>query len=306
MSTNVNQTLTNYARGLSQDLTAGKLAEFLAPSVIVPAAVGKYKTFADANDFQAYDTARAIGTDPNRIVFAAGDGDYNCKPHALEVTIDKYERDGYGDGDPLGIEQLKVRSLLSSTALAVDLRAIAAAKTLAAVGSVGVWIGTPGKDNDPIAEIDAQIAAIATTTGQMPNRMVIGLPVWQVLRSHPKVLARFPGALLVGLTASQFASLLLNPAIEIKIGMLSSNTGKPGSTVNKVNIAGSEVFIFSASAAPSQYDPSFMKTFKTRTGSVESVRTYTAPNGLYDGVIVDWSEDIQVTSSACARRITVS
>ncbi|MCW5558812.1 MAG: hypothetical protein KIT22_13410, partial [Verrucomicrobiae bacterium] len=54
------QALTNYARGVSQDRT-NALAEFLAPTVPVGAATGKFKSFSDKNAFQTVDTARAIG-----------------------------------------------------------------------------------------------------------------------------------------------------------------------------------------------------------------------------------------------------
>lgn len=303
MSLALNQTLTTFARGLTQDLLAGSVAEFFAPSVQVPGAIGKYKSFGDADAFQIYNTERAPGADPERIIVSASDTDYNCKPHALETTIDISEREQYGDGDPLGLEQMKIRSLLISTGLAYEKRVIAKAKTLSAVSGVGVWAAGA---NNPIAEIDAQIAAIATVSGQMPNRLAIGLPAWTIIRNHPEVIKRFPGAALVGVSVGQFASLLLNPSIEIKVGVLSSNANKPGATVSKANMVGSDLFVFLASPAATKDDPSFMKAFKTRTGGIDAVKTYTAPNGLYDGIITMWSEDIQVTGSVCGRRITVS
>lgn len=303
MSVAVNQTLTNFARGLAQDLTGGSIAEFLAPSVLVSGAVGKYKKFDDAAAFEIEDTARALGSDPNIINLTAEDADYNCKPHALEARIDVAEREQYGEGDPLGIEQVKLRMLLSRAATAFEARVIAKARTLSAVSNVGQWSVA---DNDPVKEIDAQIASIATKTGQLPNALAMGIADWNTVRNHPKVIARFPGAAQVGVTTAQFASLLLNPGIEIKIGTLGRNTAKQGATKNVANIAGGDVFIFVRSGNPTQLDASFMKTFRTRTGGVDTVQKYTAPSGLYDGLITMWSEDIQVVGAACARRITLS
>ncbi|MGH8020187.1 MAG: hypothetical protein ACREIA_18300, partial [Opitutaceae bacterium] len=76
---------------------------------------------------------------------------------------------------------------------------------MAAQGGIGVWSGAANA-NDPVAEIDAQIEALATATGMMPNRMVIGLPAWAIIRHNPQVVARFPGAASVGVTRPQFAS----------------------------------------------------------------------------------------------------
>ena len=55
-----------------------------------------------------------------------------------------------------------------------------------------------------------------------------------------------------------------------------------------------------------QYDPSFAKTFSIGSNSVESVREYRAESNRSDILAVDWSEDVQVVSAACARRITLS
>ncbi|MFU8849294.1 MAG: hypothetical protein ACNA77_11335, partial [Opitutales bacterium] len=106
-------TLTNYARGLSQDLRSS-LADFIAPEVIVPAATGQYKSFDDKNAFQILDTSRAVGGPARRLEFAASDPTYNCLPQALEIPIDDHERDEAGRGDPLGIEQAKTQTLVSS------------------------------------------------------------------------------------------------------------------------------------------------------------------------------------------------
>ena len=59
-------TLTNYARGIAQDLRS-TLADFIAPEVIVPAATGQYKDFSDKNAFQVLDTSRAVGDRVGRI-----------------------------------------------------------------------------------------------------------------------------------------------------------------------------------------------------------------------------------------------
>jgi len=96
----------------------------------------------------------------------------------------------------------------------------AVAGAVAAVGGVGAWSGA-ANDKDPIAEIDAQIETLATDTGMMPNRMVIGLPAWAAIRHNPQVIARFPGAASVGVTRNQFTSLLLNPDLDIRIGVRS-------------------------------------------------------------------------------------
>jgi hypothetical protein len=87
---------------------------------------------------------------------------------------------------------------------------------------------------------------------------------------------------------------------------MSADTTKPGKARNVVNIVGSELYLFIAQASPSVYDPSFMKTFRTRGGGVDIVRISRAETNRSDILAVDWTEDIKVTSKICARRVTVS
>ena len=298
-SSKYNVTLTNYARGLAQDISA-TLANFLAPEVVVPAATGQYKSFDDKNTFQVVDTSRAVGGPAKRLEFAASDPTYNCLPQALEIAIDDHERDEAGEGDPLRLEEAKTQTLVSSAVTSHEAKVFAALTALA--GAANIALAT----DDPIAKIDDHIEALARDTGRMPNRLVIGLPPWNKLRNNAKVIARFPGAASVGLTMAQFASLLLNPSIDVRVGIMSQDTAKLGLAKNTVNIVGLQLVVFHANASPTLYDPSFMKTFRMRRGGVDVVRTYRDDSARSDILAVDWSEDIRVTSPVCARKLTAS
>lgn len=298
-STKYNVTLTNYARGLAQDISA-TLANFLAPEVVVPAATGQYKSFDDKNTFQVIDTSRAVGGPAKRLEFAASDPTYNCLPQALEIAIDDHERDEAGQNDPLRLEEAKTQTLVSSAVTSHEAKVFAALTALAAATNITL------ASDDPIANIDEQIEALATDTGRMPNRLVIGLPLWNKLRNNAKVIARFPGAASVGVSMAQFSSLLLNPSIDIRVGILAKDTAKLGAAKANVNIIGQQLVVFHANASPTLYDPSFMKTFRLRRGGVDVVRTYRDDSARSDILAVDWSEDIRVTSSVCARKVTAS
>jgi len=65
-------TLTNYARGMAQELTSAT-ADFIAPEVPVGTTVGQYKSFDDGNAFQVLETQRALGGDAKRIEFQTTD-----------------------------------------------------------------------------------------------------------------------------------------------------------------------------------------------------------------------------------------
>jgi len=301
---NVNRHLTNFASGLSQDRSAA-LANFIAPIVVTGLASGQFKRYSEKNDFQVLDTARAVGGTRKRIEFAATDPFFNCLPQGLETTIDDHERDMAGDANVINLQEAKVRNLVGASMHSHEKRvfdAIKAAK--AATGSIGVW-SNPA-NNDPVNDIDSQIEAIALATGNMPNRIAFGIGAWRLFRQHSKVIARQPGATLIGLQPDQAGGLFLNPNMRIEIGILSADAAKVGAAKNVSNIVGAEVFIFYADDAPNQYDASFAKTFTTAPGMVDAVREYRDDRAASDVFYVDWSADIQVCASDSGRRITVS
>ena len=297
------ETLKQYAYGIAQDVKSA-LADFIAPRVPVGVGTGMFKKFDDKNAFQRYDTARAVGGPATRIEFASTDGNFNCEANALEVPIDDQEREKAGDAQS-ALEEAKTRTLVINASLAREKRVFDLVKAnVAAAASKGVW--SSDATANPIDEIDEQIEAIATLTGLMPNRMVIGLGAWRVLKNHANVIARLNGSPDKSVSLDAFAGMLLNPQIEIRVGIMSIDANKMGKAASKSNVVGSEIFLFHGSDNPTQYDPGFAKTFSVGANSVEAVRLYREERNRSDILAVDWSEDVQVVSTICAKRITVS
>ena len=297
------ETLKQYAYGVAQDVKSA-LADFIAPRVPVGVGTGMFKKFDDKNAFQRYDTARAVGGPATRIEFASTDGNFNCEANALEVPIDDQEREKAGDAQS-ALEEAKTRTLVINASLAREKRVFDLVKAnVAAAASKGAW--SSDATANPIDEIDEQIEAIATLTGLMPNRMVIGLGAWRVLKNHANVIARLNGSPDKSVSLDAFAGMLLNPQIEIRVGIMSIDANKTGKAASKSNVVGSEIFLFHGSDNPTQYDPGFAKTFSVGANSVEAVRLYREERNRSDILAVDWSEDVQVVSAICAKRITVS
>ena len=93
---------------------------------------------------------------------------------------------------------------------------------------------------------------------------------------------------------------------QIRVGILSVDANKVGKAASKSNVVGSEIFLFHGNDNPTQFDPGFAKTFSIGANSVEDVRMYREERNRSDILAVDWSEDVQVVSAICAKRITVS
>lgn len=298
-----NPILTNYAQGLAQE-TSSALAEFLAPTVPVDSTIGHFKKYDDKNMYQVLDTGRAVGGPARRIEFDASDPTYNCKPQALEITIDDSERDSAGIADPIIVERAKTRVLVNTAVLSHENKVLVAVKAgISAVADRGNW---SSNDIDPIDQIDEQIKAIADATGFMPNRMCLGIGAWYKLRGNAKVKARVTGVKVGSFNTMDFSASLLNPGMEIRVGTLVKDATLFPKAKSTGNIVGDECFIFFANPAPDTYDASFAKTFRGGIGSVDSVRVYRDEKARSDVLALDWSEDIKVVYTACCKRLTIT
>lgn len=298
-----NTHLSNYAFGIAQDLTSA-LARFFSPLVATGTSSGQYKKFDDKNAFQVYDTMRAIGGENRIIEFAASDPHFNCQPRGLAIGIDDAERSKAGEAGQTQLEEAKVKTLVSTTVLSDEKTVFDTVLAgVSAVGGKGVW---SSDDVDPVDELDEQIEAIATATGLMPNRCVFGLGAWRVFRNHAKVKARQPGATLMGVTTGDAARMMLNPGIDIRIGLLSRDTKKFGAAAAKVNLVGGQVILFYNQDNPTQYDPGFMKTFTPRAGAIDSVVQYRDDGRNSDMYKTNWEDDNEVISTLLAKRIELS
>jgi hypothetical protein len=309
-SATLNYQLTNYAQGHMNDLGQTRaLGERLAPSTPVPGSSGQFKKFNDKNSFLAENTARALGGDPTLIAFGATDDSYSCKPQALEVRVDKAEVDAAGTNGGALSQQLlregKIGALLNKAALSHTLQVVTA--VLAAVSAQaarGVW---SNPDIDPIDQLDEQLLALSLDCGSSQDiKLTLDVGAWAALRSHPKTKARCNGVQVGGISAEQLKGMLLFP-VDLMIANIVRDTAALGVTASKARILASEVLLHYSVPNATLYDPSPFKNFTVGMGSpLGQVRSYEAPNGLWEGHLIDWSRDIKQTSTLAMRRLTIT
>ncbi len=308
----INYTLTAYAQGLANDIMqAQEVARALCPIVPVTGAAGKFKKFSDRNSFTAYNTQRGLGGSAKRILFEATDGDFNCEPQALEVTVDQHERSlADAGGNPLAqqlLDQGKVRALVNATALShVDKVITFVNANVSAKADTGNWSNT---GIDPIDQLDEQLDELSTDVGstQFIN-LVLSTTAWRTLRNHAKVKARCSGVQVGGISREQLASILMFP-VNIVIGGISKLSTKEGQSIakgGKTQVVGSNAYLSYGVPNPTPYDPSALKCFSTGSGNIAAVRTYTDPSERFDVHAVDWSEDLQLCSALAIRRLAIT
>lgn len=305
----LNYQLTAYAQGHMNDLSeAITLLDRIAPVVPVPGTTGQYKKFNDLNSFKVYNTRRAMGGDPVRVSFEATDGTFNCKPNALEITVDSEERRQVGLDNSIGqqlLDEGKIKALLNVTAAseAVTITTAIIAALTAASG-VGNWSNT---SIDPIDQLDQEIDTLSKACGSAKDIYLdMDLSSWRAIRNHPKVKARVGSAQATPLTRQQLVDSLVVP-VNLMISAISYDAAALGQTASKTRVMAGKVLLYQGNQSPTQYDPSPFKRFVVGPGNqIASVRSYMSANGFYDGHIIDWSQDLVQTSTVSCTLINVS
>jgi len=241
----------------------------------------------------------------------------------LEITVDEEERNLVGKDNAVAqqlLDEGKIKALLNSAALSYTYNRInyVLTNTTAVVG-----VGNFSNPNiDPIDQIEQVLDSISKACGSTAGLKIdMDVGAWRAIRSNPLAKRRIIGVQLGMPTVPQFQDCLLFPA-DVKVhaisyvsapgtgpaggGSTTANTPSAGEFATKSRLLAGTILVHYNQPDPSLYDPSAFKSFTVGTGNVQAVRSYMAPNGLYGGHIVDWSEDIEQTSTIAMQKITTS
>lgn len=298
--------LTTYAHGVQQDEQAARnLIRALAPVVPTGGTTGRFNKFDDSQAFKAYTNAnRAVGGQSNAITFLSDTADYNVKPYGLRISVDEFERRQAGGQMDL-LEQAKVRTLTINCILS-HLSAVVTKITagVSAVANKGNWTNA---NTDPIAELDGQIEAMWNATGIVPNKLFLDFGAWLKLRNNPKVQSRFPGSDVAVLNTERLSALLAVPVqVTVVTSSILTGGGLGNAAATKAGALGAGVALLANNSdSPTQYDPSFCKTFAESANLFTEVYSYREEPHL-DWYENNWAADVQVVSSALARRLAIT
>jgi hypothetical protein len=294
------QALTDYAFAVAQDERAVlRLASLLAPTVECGAASIEYATFHADNDFQVYNAKRGVGGKAQRIAFGSSKATADLAPFALEIGIDDHELVRAGPAIDT-LRRAKTRTTVVSAYNAHCYNVVTAAKAgVTAVAGRGNWSSA---NVDPIDELDEQIQALSRIL--TPNMLLLDIGAWRIAKNNPKVKGRFTAK---GFGLADFAGQLLNPNIQVELTPVAFNSlGFANASQDKAGALSAEAWLFYTSAAPTPYDPSFMKTFATKAALFDGVKEYREEQTRSDILAIDWTAQEKVISTLLVKRLAIT
>lgn len=286
--------LQQYSQGAAQSATSAA-ADFLAPTVPVPTSVGKFKIYNAKNRFRIPNTRRAVGGRATELGFAAGDGTFNCEPHALDFPVDILEQ----------IESEGLMNVLQEGAdICSQVGALAHEKTVIDLALDALGAGTAlsvGANDDIIDQIDGDILSVikAAKMGAFMNvGLLIGASMWRKIKNHASVRGRLISGSkkdLANVTLEDFGNLLISKC-EARVSLMCFDDAPEGKPEDIKFVLDEDLVVFARTAQPTRFDPSFMKTFRLRNQWMKP-GTYLRDDGRVEVAKFDWSEDVQITNA---------
>ncbi len=301
----LNPTLINFAQDASQ-AAIRKIADFLAPSVEVPAMTGQYKIFDAKHRYKRPITRRSNDGRATRIGFTAGDAFFNLEPNALDFPIPNVE--SMDAGALLNYAKYGATLLADSSGLAHEGETID--KALAAVGA-GTDYNFTLTTVFPLDIIDNAILAVKKLAKNGAGvKVLFGTTAFLRTRQNKDTRARFVGGR--GGAAAGGASTV-SPQLADLSGMLFSNPTVAMSDMVEDKAAeglpediqfmlDEAIIVFASNEVPNTMDPSFMKTFRLM-GQWMVPGAYESEDRRDNILKMDWHEQLVVTNSIAAIRI---
>lgn len=297
-----NPTIRTFAQGAAQSAIR-PVANFLAPAVPVPTMTGKYKVYDEKNRFHVPNTKRGLGGRAVRVGFDASDANYNCTPNALDFPIDDLEK---LEGDQL------MNMAKYGSRLVADIGALAHEKDVITKATAALGAGTDSNfasaSVDPVAVIDAAIIdVIKAARNGASVRVLLGATAWLRAKNNANVVKRLVAnqkSSVASVTLDGFSKLLFAEP-EVQMSLMVEDTAAEGLEDSISFLLDNAIIVFAASANPTTLDPSFMKTFRL-DGQWMRPGSYRTEDDRGEVLKMDWSEDVEVTNSAAAKRINAN
>ncbi len=242
----VDQALTNVS-------IAYHNAQYVADEIfpVIPVTKQSNKYFIYSKDrFRQVDDARRPGARANEIDWSLSTDTYFAEGHALAQAIPDELRanaDQALDVDVDATETLTdliyIQREMLIASKATDPTVVTQTATLSGTSQ---W--SDYTNSDPLVAVEAQKANIQKQIGQLPNSLLVGYPVFQALRNHPKVLDRFKYT-QVGIVQPDHLTAVFN-VDNFLVASAVKNTAKEGASDSLDYVWGKNALLFYKPTAP--------------------------------------------------------
>jgi hypothetical protein len=237
----------------------GFIADAVMPVVGVNFEAAGYYTFDDSN-FNIPEMKRNPRGVYKEIDFGMGSDNYRAEEYGLEARIDDRER--RNSPGALDLDVGKTRRLTNSALLNRERRVANLATNTANVTNNETLVGAAqwsDPTSDPMAATRRARNSMRSKAGVLPNRLVLGWNVFDVLRTHPKVVDYLDGG-----RASEQDLAEYFEVERVIVARAIYNSGREGLATNLVDLWGNDALFTYQSNVVAADEPSFGYQFEAQ------------------------------------------
>jgi len=269
----------------------GMIADMIAPVVTVPNMSGQIPIFDRGDLLRVEDDLRAPGTEANRVSRNVSSDSFICTNYALQdgVTVeDRY------NADPIYVQKLftgGTEFLKTKLALSWERRVARMVTSGTNVGSFAAvssaW--TDLTNSDPLSDVLTGMDNVQDANGLRANKAIFGERAWRYFRRNTEIRNLING----NNNGGGFVSLAQVEALleldKILVGRAYENTVAEGLGESLSQIWDDNVLVYYAPDNPSIITPSFMYSFRVKSGGIPNMQVERHP---YNGKTKQWDYEL--------------
>tara|TARA_R110000803_G_scaffold18315_1_gene48975 strand:+ start:33 stop:986 length:954 start_codon:yes stop_codon:yes gene_type:complete len=297
----VDSVLTNISVAFQQD-AANFVAPLVFPSVPVSKQSDKYFTYTQADFFRDTAQVRADSTESVGSGYGLSTSTYSSSVYALHKDIGDQVR--ANSDNPLAPDADATRYLANQMMIRQEID-WATNFFGASIWDTDVTPGTlwSAAGSTPIADVQTGINAVLTSTGMVPNTLVISYAVFSQLKNHADIIDRFKYTSSESITTDLMAKVLGVDRVLVMRGI--KNTAAEGASAAYSQIGDKDALLVYSAPSASLLSPTGGYNF-TWTGLAQSggLGTSTAVSRFRmdhlrsDRIEIQSAWDFKVVSSA--------
>ena len=298
----VDAILTNISVAYIQS-QANFIANQVFPAVPVEKQSDKYFTYTKADWFRDEAQVRAPASESAGSGYGLSTSTYNALVYAFHKDVDDQTR---ANADtPLAPDRDATQFVTQRMLLRREIQWAADFFTT----SVWATDKTGGTDftkwssyagSDPIEDIEAGKSAVLTSTGMLPNTLVVGYDVYRQLRNHPDIIDRVKYTSSNTVDTATIARLFGIDRVLVSRGV--KNTAAEGAAISMASIAGKNALLCHVTQSPGILTPTAGYTFEWRgvsdgLGATDGISRFRRPELRADRIESQMAWDNKVIAS---------
>jgi len=248
--------LTNISTAYNQN-QSNFIAAKVFPIVPVLYQTGKYHTYPKNAWFRDEAMPRADGTESAGSGYGLDTASYSADVFAIHKDIGKQARNNADPG--INLDRDAVQFVTQRLLLRREIQ-WAADFFVTGVWGTSVTPASLWSDyaaSDPIGDIETGRSTILSTTGYMPNTLVLGYETYRFLRNHPDIISRVQFT-NTGMSLNPNAQLIaqLFDLDNVYVSMAIKATNNEGETAVMASVAGKNALLAYVNPSPGLLAPS--------------------------------------------------